>query len=57
MLSSTVNTGKILTITLWEARKDMEATGSVANQMPSQAASIAGAAPPTEKVYEVTLQP
>ena len=50
-------TGKILTITLWETREDMEATVSLANQIRGQAASLAGGAPPTAEVYEVAVEP
>ena len=50
-------TGKILTITLWETKEDMEATVSLANQIRGQAANIAGSPPPTVEVFEVALQP
>lgn len=50
-------TGKILTITLWESREDMEATVADANQIRNRAADIAGAAPATVEMYEVALKP
>jgi len=50
-------TGKMLTMTLWETREDMEATVSLANQIRGQAASLAKASPPTVEVYEVALTP
>lgn len=50
-------TGKILTITLWESREDMEATVAEANQIRNQAIDIAGAVPATVEMYEVVLQP
>jgi hypothetical protein len=50
-------TGKMLTMTLWETKEAMEATVSLANQIRGQAASLAGAAPPTVEVYEVALTP
>jgi heme-degrading monooxygenase HmoA len=50
-------TGKMLTMTLWETKEDMEATVQVANQIRGQAARLAGAAPPTVEVYEVALTP
>jgi heme-degrading monooxygenase HmoA len=50
-------TGKILTITLWESMADMEATVAEAYQIRNQATSIAGAAPATVEMYQVALQP
>lgn len=50
-------TGKILTMTLWETKEDMENTASEANQIRNKAASIAGAGTPTVEIYEVALKP
>ncbi|MDD5703472.1 MAG: hypothetical protein PHU23_15665 [Dehalococcoidales bacterium] len=50
-------TGKMLTLTLWETKEDMEATVQVGNQIRGQAASLAGAAPPIVEVHEVALTP
>lgn len=46
-------TGKRLTMTLWETEEDMEATVSLANQIRGQAAGIAGSPPATVEVFEV----
>lgn len=50
-------TGKMLTITLWETREAMEATVPDANQIRGEAASMAGAGQPVVEVYEVALKP
>ena len=44
-------TGKMLTMTLWETKEDMEATVKVGNKIRGQAASLAGAAPPIVEIY------
>jgi len=50
-------TGKLLTMTLWESREAMEESASLARQIWGEAASKAGAAQPTVEAYEVAMQP
>ncbi len=50
-------TGKMLTITLWETREAMEDTVPDANQIRGEAANMAGAGQPAVEVYEIALKP
>ncbi len=49
--------GKMMTITLWDTREDLEASGAVADKIRDQAAGIAEASTPAVEVYEVALRP
>lgn len=50
-------TGKIMTITLWETEADRDASAAAANQVRGEIADKAAAAPPTVELYEVALHP
>jgi heme-degrading monooxygenase HmoA len=50
--------GKMLTITLWETEADMQATAQAVNPIRQEGARLAGAAePPSVELYEVAIQP
>ena len=50
--------GKMLTITLWESEADLHATPQSVNPVRQEGARLAGATqPPVVEVYEVALQP
>ena len=49
-------TGKIVSISLWETEKAMQASASSANKIRGQATETAAAAPPTVEIYEVATQ-
>jgi heme-degrading monooxygenase HmoA len=50
--------GKMLTITLWETEADMQATAQAVNPVRQEGARLAGATdPPVVEVYQVAIQP
>jgi heme-degrading monooxygenase HmoA len=50
--------GKMLTITLWEREADLHATAQSVNPLRQEGARLAGATePPVVEVYEVAIQP
>jgi heme-degrading monooxygenase HmoA len=50
--------GKMLTITLWETEADLQATAQAVNPLRQEGARLAGAAEPAlVEVYEVAIQP
>ncbi len=51
------NTGKLLTITLWESTEAMERSAGMARQIWGEASSMAGAGQPSVEAYEIALQP
>ena len=51
-LLTDADTGKVMIISLWESREQMEAVGGIRNQAD---ATAAGLTPPQLETYEVTM--
>jgi heme-degrading monooxygenase HmoA len=55
-LLADTETGKLMTISLWEAREDLAAVEAQAAQIRSQAAPAIGVTAPHLQTYEVTMR-